>query len=640
MQSALVFTVVLNFLCLTSGQKSQYKAKYSKEPQHVPHFVEKQHVKTKKCPEGYWLEGGQCINKDEVPFTNICPPGTVEEGGKCLKFEPTELICPVKQHLFGTDCIGVDEAPYLHFCPPGTEEKGNHCILILKYPLTCPDGSALVDGKCVVVIPIIKKCPPHYQPLGDVCVKKEELPPYPECPLGLPLEHDKCIFKWFLDPVCPKGTQEGFGKCATFHRKISKCADGYIQKGKECEKILVVPKQISCANGKDPANNCKEKIPVPLTPFCPPPMKLVHDQCEFIERLPASYTCPPDYHLKGTSCVKTIEYDCSITNHEVKCEEPPKPSKEGHGFGLRELVEFKKPKIPAHPPHIPILPVCHKVPILIPKTCTKEVTAEATPFCAVGVYKGGSICEVIQYKPPLLKCDAIEEKGLCFVVEASNPIKECPPGYSGGIGMECTKIDTTPLMYFCPPNTDGPFCATYHEKICPHGGCEKILIVKPTLLCPEGYILKEGSKSAPVCVKPLFKDLVEYCPDRTEQHGLACLKFLQPIQKVETREIPLIVVCPPGYKNTGSQCLKDIFSPATPHCPPEWQIDGALCVFVIHRNKVCPKGSVAEKGKCWVFNKTEALVVDTVVEKKKPIPPPPPPPIYPKGGYGHPHGHH
>jgi len=334
----------------------------------------------------------------------------------------------------------------------------------------------------------------------------------------------------------------------------------------------------------------------------------------------------------------------------VKCEEPLKPSKKGfgHGHGLRNLgdddydqnnkkesIKSKyshKKQTPTPAPFVPILPVCHKVPIVIPKTCTRQVTAEATPYCRVGKYKGGSICEELEVIPPTLKCDATEDEQGCYILERSKPLRACPPGYSQGHDGECTKIEIADFIFFCPPNTEGPQCATYFEKICPHGGCEKVIFDKATPICPEWYVLTEREKGKDICVKETFVDKVEVCPKNAERANLSCVFFELPIVRKGIRELPPNVVCPPRYKDSGSHCTREEFAPAQPVCPDHARFDGVKCVAIVPKNRICPKGSVFEKNKCWVINKAEALTVDTVIEKPHKKHPPPPPP-HKKGGW-------
>jgi len=407
-----------------------------------------------------------------------------------------------------------------------------------------------------------------------------------------------------------------------FSPKVRRCPHGFSEEGNKCVKSNSVAKNVYCANGGNPADRCKEAIQVPLSPTClDQKAKLVVDRCEKTITRSASFSCPEGYSLVHGKCSKEIDYDCSVTKHEIECETPTKPSKPLHGHvrSLYEAKDYAKSKYMAEKAlSTPILPVCHKVPVVIPKTCQRTVSAEGTPFCAEGVYKGGSICEILEVSPPSMKCDGQSDaRGDCFVEETSNPIRTCPAGYSSGHGETCVRVEFADSIYECPRNTVGERCATFHEKKCPGGNCERVLTERATVVCPEGYTKEERSlshhqKESVVCLKTEFTDLVATCPKGAIQRGLECITLVDQQSRIEKRLFPAQEQCPTGYSDKGSKCEKDTLFPATPICP-----DGTLydyrCAKNVPKSIRCPKGSVSEKGKCWVFEIAEPLTVDTVV---------------------------
>eukprot|EP01068_Selenidium_serpulae_P016514 Selendium_serpulae@DN6305_c0_g1_i11.p1 len=219
----------------------------------------------------------------------------------------------------------------------------------------------------------------------------------------------------------------------------------------------------------------------------PPSRVVVHQDRRLTSRchLSAVYSCPAGYELNGTTCSKSQSYDCSTTEHDIVCDEPA-VGKDAH---LRSLApedlkaKYKTAEYGARHP----LPVCHKVPRTVAKTCEKTITAQAEAYCANGLLRSGNRCEIINYSTPDQVCDATSgPNGECFVTETSAPIRSCPSGYTNE-GTRCVKVITSAPEWTCPSGTTGPNCVDFADKVCPGGEadrCETTISEPVRHICP------------------------------------------------------------------------------------------------------------------------------------------------------------
>jgi len=330
-------------------------------------------------------------------------------------------------------------------------------------------------------------------------------------------------------------------------------------------------------------------------------------------RRPAFFTCPKTYKFISGECSKEIEYDCSTSSEEIECESRPKPGKE-HDFPHRKHYvygekEAQKEKYLNRDYDKVNHPICHKVPVVHQKTCKRVVTAEGIPYCKIGVYRGGKVCEILEKEFPQFKCKSIKgPHGTCFVEETSNPIRLCPLGYSIGHGEFCTRTFVKPVILQCPEHTFGPECAKKHHQVCPDGRCFRTLVHEPTFVCPCGFS-KVEEKHKLLCLKEEFADFEDYCPKGKRQDGLACFSSIPAKEELSSSSFEAVVFCPEHYADDGKLCVEQKFFAATPHCAHDFRLVDSRCVRVLHKLKRCHKGSIYEKGKCWIFEKTEPLSV-------------------------------
>lgn len=468
------------------------------------------------------------------------------------------------------------------------------------------------NGRCARIIQKFKQCPEGYTTIGDLCAIRETAEPQRVCPTGTFDDNNLCKVTTTIDPVCPPGAEDVGSRCVAHRDEVERCPQTYRRTGSWCQKDETVDKTVECVNGANPADNCAQTVPVPLTPVCNVG-KMWNGQCAQQRYTSASYQCPSEYQQQGSACIKTVAYDCSTTEHDVVCDEPAV----GKGSHLRQLgPDYPKDKYHGaaytnrHP-----LPVCHKVPRTVPKTCEKTITAQGEAYCSEGTLKAGNRCEVAFFTAPDTECSGkTGPNGECFVAETSAPLRSCPTGYLNN-GSRCTRTYTVAPVWSCPLGTEGPDCAVYSEKVCPNNECETTYIERAKFICPEEFA---KVKLTGKCVKVSFADKVLRCPiGADERDGLTCAEYLKQVIEDFVRRIASQRICPEGYADNGTNCVRREVQPANFVCPRNAAQNGSGCAVVVPKISACPKGATLLKDKCWVVSTTEPLTVDTVVAGKK-----------------------
>ena len=249
---------------------------------------------TYSCPNGGTLSGAKCYKSSTYAATATttysCPNGGSLSGTKCYKTESatpitnTTYTCPQGGTLNGTKCtITTSATPTTTYtCPSGYTKNGNKCTYTYDataHPGTgtysCPNGGTLSGTKCI-----------HTQNATE----KPGAPTY-TCPEGFELLKDdpqhRCIKRIdatgtpIYEYSCPEGyTKNGTGENTT------------------CSKVVKTEGEYYCEDAEARLTDDHKCV------------KTVKGEIE-------SYTCPADYTLTGTKCVKktveTIDATASTT---------------------------------------------------------------------------------------------------------------------------------------------------------------------------------------------------------------------------------------------------------------------------------------------------------------------------------------
>eukprot|EP01068_Selenidium_serpulae_P017010 Selendium_serpulae@DN6340_c3_g1_i1.p1 len=115
----------------------------------------------------------------------------------------------------------------------------------------CPEGATMENGRCVVILPKLRRCPDGFANFGDV---------------GTVDDNGRCTITTRLEKVCPSGYEDVAGRCVAYLDEVERCPDAYRRAGSWCSRVDRVEKTIECSNGQSPADNCAVKVDVPLTP--------------------------------------------------------------------------------------------------------------------------------------------------------------------------------------------------------------------------------------------------------------------------------------------------------------------------------------------------------------------------------------
>ena len=249
---------------------------------------------TYSCPNGGTLSGAKCYKSSTYAATATttysCPNGGTLSGTKCYKTESAKPItnttytCPQGGTLNGTKCtITTSATPKTTYsCPSGYSLSGTKCTYTYNATphtgtgsYSCPNGGTLSGTKCI-----------HTQNATE----KPGAPTY-TCPEGFELLKDdpqhRCIKRIdatgtpIYEYSCPEGyTKNGTGENTT------------------CSKVVKTEGEYYCEDAEARLTDDHKCV------------KTVKGEIE-------SYTCPADYTLTGTKCVKktveTIDATASTT---------------------------------------------------------------------------------------------------------------------------------------------------------------------------------------------------------------------------------------------------------------------------------------------------------------------------------------
>lgn len=432
-----------------------------------------------KCPAGYVFRNNQC-------WPTTCPDGSpVGLNGKCTSITTSQLICKDNFKLIDGQCVQTSYGTLV--CEHGYTFQNGKCVSSHQERPICTSGKYDISLKrCTEIVP--KQCPSGSSIASDgSCTRTETVNII--CQPGYHIEGNRCVFK--ILPECNGGLWEN-GNCVTKINQttIVKCPYGFTETNGECQKRVI------------PEHKC------PLNSY----YDVTVSQCKLIGHL----TCPNEYSLRGSRCVKTQE-----VFEQAYCP-PGYTNERDYCVQYSTAIQFCEIGILVNNYCVIIQP-----PVV---TCPDEFTLdEFTKMCFKVIRR-------------TMQCSfgATLDNGYCVTTVPP----QCPPD-STPLGNGCTRIITVsavcalpsvPSGDYCviidirPPTclTDYTFdivigyCVTYSVRppfceagyVLENGECIKVVVVPPT--CPDGYIYNSVLKICELIV------IITPVPTVTPCGGTSC----------------------------------------------------------------------------------------------------------------------
>lgn len=292
-------------------------------------------------------------------------------------------------------------------------------------------------------------------------------------------------------PVCPTGTiGTADGACLGTTEPYRRCPAGYIPRGSECTKTI--HKHASATCPKPYLLNdgiCVKNRRTSTIALC---TKGVKDGnfCITKQSHPLQYQCPDGYAVSyghdasmqttdilAPLCSKIMRYDCSGESIQLMCDDVPTCEtapdgkacmqqhhhshiKTAHHSPAHKQTHTHAHKKTAHYSHVHSRSlhektsmqqkpgqICKQISHKHPKTCTKELTAESTPFCFPGAVLSRDTCEKIDWSTPIAYCPSE-----CVPNEYISPTYVCSEGVMSPVSATmCITTYTEPVSLHCPP---------------------------------------------------------------------------------------------------------------------------------------------------------------------------------------------
>lgn len=251
------------------------------------------------CPQGYKLNGANCVKTTTETATLTCPEGYGYSEGTCygngVTVEKEQPICLEGYTLNGTNCVKTttDTNTVAATCPTGYALKNGKCTMTT--PVEYNKGSYIgtytgdslptstskyyyetvsvdyvydiCDGDCVSGM----KWVTTYKKYNTVVTGGETKTKTPTCPTGYTLSGNVCTTSTSnvesIEAICRRGTLNADGLC---HVRVGKvvtadpvCPTGYTLNGNECTKYNTEKLSATCASGYTlEGNKCTKNVPV------------------------------------------------------------------------------------------------------------------------------------------------------------------------------------------------------------------------------------------------------------------------------------------------------------------------------------------------------------------------------------------
>jgi hypothetical protein len=237
-------------------------------------------------------------------------------------------------------------------------------------------------------------------------------------------------------------------------------------------------------------------------------------------------------------------------------------------------------------------PKCHQVPVQVPKTCTKQETAQVKYICGDGGVLVGKSCQLQQFSPAMQICTAGDmdaATGRCLKISIAPASWHCASGTDAG-ERTCVEYDTLPADYVCPPGTDA--VNDFKSLKCVERKPE-ILFPNKVVKQPAKIVCRIGTLKGRVCVQPVRVQREFECPvgssaDVMGKEGkcvVAADSILPPPVEVAA---PPRYVCPDGQAAPQKLCFTMEGAPIEEYCPHGMAFADGKCVAAVELIQPAP----------------------------------------------------
>ncbi|EZG43933.1 putative oocyst wall protein [Gregarina niphandrodes] len=269
-----------------------------------------------ECPNGFHLEGASCVQKKQLPVTEVCDVGRPDGRGQCVN---TEVVSQVIKKV----------------CPSGFQDEGHGCVKTTTYDCS-PDEVSIPKPVFVHPAPVTKETAvaqplplfTNYKKKGwkrMLGAKKSYAPINiaPVAPAPSKGAAPIVIKSQPMAPVPPSNVavvkqlcqREDYAPYVIEHF----CPQGYAPHGEGCAATATYPMSARCINGNS-IEACFEPKIAPVSMHCNVGA-LVGDKCVVAETINLETVCPAGTERVGGACQQ-------ITTPNVAC--PPGTILEGN----------------------------------------------------------------------------------------------------------------------------------------------------------------------------------------------------------------------------------------------------------------------------------------------------------------------
>eukprot|EP00916_Digyalum_oweni_P019623 GHVL01032719.1.p1 GENE.GHVL01032719.1~~GHVL01032719.1.p1 ORF type:complete len:404 (+),score=56.21 GHVL01032719.1:79-1290(+) len=318
------------------------------------------------CPQGFQLNGSQCVRQQSTAPDQICQPGFTLRNGEChrqvtsaadqvcpnsttrdrqgncvmTETDRVEEFCSLGFTRVGSTCQRQDAADAAPRCNAPLKLMNNQCVDTVQAlaadipPPSCESGAQLKrDGTCVFKRKDSKAptkvCPTGYELQGTYCVKFVMAQEVCDRGFTLNLNTEQCERDYEEPardlapdagpPTCnpPAVYNSSSGMCDVIQQPDYICPATFSRTGTtSCSKITTSDIQRECPNGFNlESNQCIRTSFIAADQTCPRGAQLNNGQCVSFDRTAAAPDCPTGFTLQGNSCNQM-----EIAQPSVQCD--------------------------------------------------------------------------------------------------------------------------------------------------------------------------------------------------------------------------------------------------------------------------------------------------------------------------------